>query len=148
MKKYLSKRIIKISKFDFVFNYVEKNLLTKKDIDFIVYHRLHKNKRNYFKYNFITKLLKLNFKIFIVGDKIKYTNLKNLGYISKIKLIKLLKRTKYSLSSDENIYNFFTLDCINNNVKIITDKTNKTKIKKFKKNFIFINFKKNKLIFR
>ena len=63
-------------------------------------------------------------------------------YKLNIKLINLLKKTKFSISSDENLYSLFFMECINNHVKVITDYSNFKKISHFKKNFVFINYKK------
>ena len=75
-------------------------------------------------------------KIFIVGDKLNMQNLKNLGYISNKKLIRLLERSKYTLSSNENIFSLFNIECINNNVKIFAEKKNIPKTKNLIRKFI------------
>ena len=61
----------------------------------------------------------------------------NLGFIKYSKLIQILKKTKFTISSPENIYTLFSIDCINNNVKILI---NQKKIDT--KNFIAHDFKK------
>ena len=66
-------------------------------------------------------------------------NLKNLGYISNKKLIRLLERSKYTLSSNENIFSLFNIECINNNVKIYAEKKNIQKTKNLIKKFITLD---------
>jgi hypothetical protein len=134
LKKYLSKETIKKSQFNYIFNYIKiKKIKQKKIIDFLIYYREHINKKNLFNYNFLKKICEKKKKIYIVGDKLAFPNLKNLGYISNKKLIYLLEKTKYTLSSNENIFSLFNIECINNNVKIFADK------KYIPKNFIFRN---------
>jgi hypothetical protein len=87
--------------------------------DFIIYYRKHINKENSFNYNFLEKICSKNYKVNIVGDKINMPNLNNLGYISNKKLNRLLAQTKFTLSSNENIFSLFNIECINNNVKIL-----------------------------
>ena len=141
LKKFLNKSTIKKSKFNYIFNYYKKKSYQYKEIDFLIYYRKHNNKETFFPYNFIKKLIYLNFKIQIVGDHFKNKYVVNHGYISNDKINHLLSKTFYSITSDENIYSLFTIECINNNVKIITDIKNKNKIKFSKNNFILLNLK-------
>ena len=142
MRDYLSKKTIRKSKFNFIFNYYKKNIKYSKTIDFLIYHRNHLNKNNFFSYNLIKKIKNSGFKIHVIGDQLKVPGVKNYKKISNSKLNNLLKKTKYTISSDENLYNIFSLECINNHVKIITDVSNRKKITHFKKSFIFINLSK------
>ena len=82
----------------------------------------------------------------IVGDKIEINGLKNLGYISFRKMISLLKRTKYTVVSRENVFSFFIIDAINYNVKILIDYKYYKLLKNNKKNFIKFNFQKKNLV--
>ena len=136
LKQYLSTETIRKSEFDFVLNYVKIKKRKKKKIDFIIYYRKHINKENSFNYNFLEKICSKNYKVNIVGDKINMPNLNNLGYISNKKLNRLLAQTKFTLSSNENIFSLFNIECINNNVKIFADKKHIPKCKFLKKNFI------------
>jgi hypothetical protein len=54
----------------------------------------------------------------------------------------LLSRTNYTIASNENLYSIFTMECINNGVKIIINKNEKNKIKFYKKNFIAVDYNK------
>ena len=144
LKNYLSKKTIKKSKFNFIFNYYKKNLKYPKTIDFLIYHRNHLNKNNFFSYNLIKKIKNSGFKIHVIGDQLKMSGVKNYKKIQNTQLINLLKKTRYTISSDENLYNIFTIECVNNHVKILTDVSNRKEITHFKKNFIFLNFKNSK----
>jgi hypothetical protein len=137
LKKYLSEETIKKSLFNYIFNYIKiKKIKNKKIIDFLIYYREHTNKKNMFNYNFFEKILKKKKEIYIVGDKLTGPNLKNLGYISNKKLVNLLGKTKYTLTSNENIFSLFNIECINNNVKIFADKKNIPKHNVFRNKFI------------
>ena len=140
LKKYLSKRTLKKSEFNFVLkniNFKKKRKI--KDIDFLIYHKIHNNKSLFFDHNLIYHLTKLNLSIFIIGDKLNIKGVKNLGYVNKKKLSILQSRSKYSLCSGENIYSFFVLECITNHVKILINKDYMHKVKFFKKFFITLD---------
>lgn len=140
LKRYLSKKTIKVSTFNFVLkNLTFKKKRKNKDIDFLIYHRVHGNKSLLFDYNLIKTLTKSNLKIFIVGDKLNINKVKNLGYIKKKKLDNLQSRSKYSLCSGENIYSLFVIECITNHVKILINRENMKKVKFFKKFFVTLN---------
>ena len=142
LKKYLSKKTIKKSSFNFV---VKNFLLTKKvrrrkKIDFLIYYRKHKNKIRYFPYNLVKKLIRLKFKVHIVGDKLNFPNIKNYGFISNNKLSNLQSLAKYTIISHENPYSFFILECLSNDVKIIVKQDMKKKIILPKKNLIKLDY--------
>jgi hypothetical protein len=142
LKNYLLKKTIKNSKFNFIFNYYKLNIKQSKNIDILIYYRDHINKKKFFPFSLIKKLKNSQLKICVVGDHLNISFVRNYGKIDNIKLINLLKRTKYSVSSDENLYSLFFMECVNNHVKVITDYSNLKKISHFKKNFIFLNYKK------
>ena len=71
----------------------------------------------------------------------------NLGKVSRIKLINLLKKTKFCLSGDDNLLSFFNLECINVGVKIIFNYKLKFQvIKEKKKLFTAYNYELKKFI--
>jgi len=142
LKKYLLKKTIENSKFNFIFNYYKLNIKYPKNIDILIYYRNHSNKKKFFPYSLIQKIKNFQLKICVVGDHLNIPFVRNYGRIDNIKLINLLKKTKFSISSDENLYSLFFMECINNHVKVITDYSNFKKISHFKKNFVFINYKK------
>ena len=114
LKKYLNKKILRKSQFNFIFEAYKKKKLNKKNIDFVIYYRKHRNKESYFPMKFINKLLDLKYKIHVVGNNLNIKGVQNHGYISNKKLNKLLSLSKYSLGSGESIYTFFVMECINN----------------------------------
>ena len=136
LKEYLSKEISKKSKFNYILNNFKFFLKKKKKIDFLIYHRLHRNKSTFFDYRLINNLIKSNLKVYVVGDELKIEGVKNFGYISKKKILNLQSYSKYTLCSKENIYSLFILECISNHVKIIIDKKLMKKVKFLKKYFI------------
>jgi len=142
LKKYLFKSTIKKSNFNFViknFSF-KKKLKIKKDIDFIIYYRKHKNKSDFFPYDFIKRLKKYNFTICVVGEKLNIPSVKNYGYLNNKKINLLQSKAKYTIVSGENLYSFFILECISNHVKIITKIKMTKKIILFKKKFIKLDF--------
>jgi hypothetical protein len=141
LKQYLSKKTIERSSFNYVLNYYKKRNTQPKIIDFLIYYRTHKNKESFFPYNLIKILVQLNYKVHIVGDFLKNFLVFNHGKLNNDNINKLLSRTYFSIASEENIYSIFTMECINNGVKILADTQQKSKIKFFKKNFIILNFK-------
>ena len=143
LKRYLSKSLSTKASFNYVFNYLKKknkkSKNNKKNIDFLIYYRKHVNKESNFQYDFLRKLISLNYKVHIFGDFFKNNAVKNYGYINNNKVNKLLSRTHFTLASNENPYTIFSLECINNHVKILIDKSQKKIVKYYKKNFIFLN---------
>ena len=67
----------------------------------------------------------------------------NHGYISNKKINLLLSRTFFSISSNENFYTLFNMECFKHNVVVIIDKTKKKYIRYFKNKFLFIDFTNN-----
>ena len=140
LKRYLSNKTIKKSKFNFMFNDFVKKKMIKKKIDFLIYYRKHKNKESFFPITFIRQLIKFKFKISIIGDKLSIPSVKNYGIINSTKVCKLQAISKYTIASGENPYSFFILECLSNNMKIIIEKKNKNQIKFYKDKFVGINF--------
>lgn len=141
LKQYLNKTTIKRSSFNYVLNYYKKKNIQPKTIDFLIYYRTHKNKESFFPYNLIKILVQLNYKVHIVGDFLKNALVVNHGKLNNNSINKLLSKTYFSIASEENIYSIFTMECINNGVKVLVDNQQKGKIKFFRKNFIMLNLK-------
>lgn len=146
LKSYLFNYTIKKSHFNYIFNFYIKNKKVKKNIDILVYCRKHINKEASYPHNFIKKLVSLKVKVHIVGDHFPNKFVINHGYISNKKVNHLLKQTFFSISSNENFYTLFNMECFNNNVIILVDKTKKKYIKYFKDKFLFIDFKDNNFL--
>ena len=140
LKKNLSTITIRKSEFNFILKFFTMRKRKKKKIDFLIYYRKHKNKEDLFPYDFIKKIIKLKFKISIIGDKLNYPEVKNYGKIPNKKVSNLQSISKYTIASGENLYSFFVLECLSNNVKVIVDKMQDSKIKFLKKNFIKLNY--------
>jgi hypothetical protein len=136
----------KKSNFNYVLNVLKKKAIKKKNIDFLIYYRNNKNKKSLFPYFLVKKIISSGFSVNVVGDKLNLKGVKNYGKLSNQKINEYLSRTKFSISSGENILSFFTLECINNNVKILINNNQKIEIKKLKKNFIKINYNSDKSI--
>lgn len=144
LKDKLGSKLKKKSKFNYVLKLIKiKKKNVKKNIDFLIYYRKHKNKENYFPFEFLKKLIKKKYKIHIVGDILNLKGVRNYGYVSNYKLNQLLSKSNYTLGPGENVYTIFIIECINNNVNILLDKNYNHKIKYYKKNFLIIDYKKN-----
>ncbi len=140
LKKNLKEKTIKKSTFNFVLENIEINKKkNSKEKVLLIYNRNHKNKKYLLLEKVIEKFLKLGFKVEIIGDKINLKYVKNYGYISHKKVLKLLKRVSYSIISNENIYSLFTIDCINNGVKLLIENKKYNSIKFYKEYFIKYN---------
>jgi len=144
LEKFLSEKIKKRSTFNFILKEFKFKKKIRKDIDFIIYFRNHKNKSTFFKYKFLEKLTKLKLKIIVVGDHLNIYGIKNMGYISKKKMDHLQSRSKYTVYSGENILSLFILECISNHVKIFISKEYLKTIIHFKR--FFINMDNQKVI--
>ena len=145
LKKNLSKTLLKKSKFNFIFKAYNPKKPQKKNIDFVIYYRKHANKEKFFPRNFISNIVKKKYKIHIVGDYLNISGVKNHGRVNQNKINMLLSKSKYSIGSGENLYTLFTLDCINNNVKILIDKNISQNTSKFKKYFKKVNFESKQI---
>ena len=149
LKKYFNQNFINKNHFNYVLNKIKKKeIKMKKDIDFIIYYRQHKNKIHNFPYNLIKKIKSFGLKIHVVGHRLNITGVYNHGYKKNYLVQKLLARSRYSICSQENLFSFFTIECINHNVKLLADNSFKDPKIKFYKKFNFINFKNDKLFYK
>ncbi len=122
LKKYVNKKIKKKSVFNFIPNNYSIKInkkKTKRIFDLIVYYRKHKNKFFDHHITYLENQINNKKKIIIVGDKINIKGCIYLGTVNKIKLLTLLKRTKFCLSGDDNLLSLFNLECLMTGVKII-----------------------------
>ena len=145
-KIYFSTELLKI--YLFKFNFYSESKSKKKNIDFLIYYRKHTNKEASYPYNFIKKLVSLKFKIHVVGDYFSNKFVINHGYISNKKVNILLARTFFSISSNENFYTLFNIECFKNNVVVVVNKTKQKNIRYFKNKFLFIDFKNDNFSIR
>ena len=128
--------------FNYINNLFSKKIKIKKNIDLLIYYRRHKNKIKNFPYQWIKRVITLGIKVHVVGDYLNLFGVKNHGYIENKKLSTLQAKSRFSITSDENIFSIFTIECINNHNMIFTNKFNHRKISKYKNYFIFEDFKK------
>ena len=113
LKKYLSQNTIKKSKFNYIFKFINiRKKKYNKEIDFLIYYRKHNNKKNLFPIQTIKKLILHNYDVRVIGDNLDLPKIKNYGYISNLKVKSLLKKTYFTLPSEENIYSIFVLECM------------------------------------
>lgn len=137
LKKYLSKQTINKSIFNFSFICIKFYKIKKKNIDLVIYYRKHHNKSDEEIFKILNAIKYKNYKIIIVGDYINLPYVKNLGFISFNKVNNILSKSKFSITSSENKHSLFTLNCISQNVQILT--LNKNKKEKLLSNNKFLN---------
>ena len=142
-KKYLNKFV-----FNFVIDIYQKKTFNKKRIiDVVYYNRDHPNKSDNSQIELINEF-KNRFIIYIIGNKLNLSGVKNLGFVERKKLISLLSKSKFVLNSSENFYTLFVMDALNYGCNVINN--NLVSINIFdKKKFIILkkNSKKNIFLF-
>lgn len=141
LKKKLNKHTIKIGYFNYVFSKIKIKKFEKKTNDFLIYYKRNKNKLSFFPNKILENIFRAGYNIGVVGDKLQLPYVKNYGYINQKKLNKILSKTKFTIASGENIYSFFSLDCINNHTTIFIDKKHIRKKIEFNSFFKVINLK-------
>ena len=147
-KIFISKKKIKNCFFNFLlFNFKKKINYKKKKYDFIFYLRKHSNKGNQFFIDLIKILSEKNYKICVIGQKLNTKkNVIYKGTVTRKKSLYLISVSKYSLASIENLFSFFVLDCLSNNLKVLYNKNFKIDKNLIKTNLLipidFYNLKK------
>jgi len=122
---------------EFKFNKVKFN----KKYDFVIYNRKYLTKGNDFVIKIISLLSKKKLKIAIIGDQIKnIKNIKNYGYVKREFAKKIISQSKYSIASAENLYSFFTQDCLSENLIVFYNDYFKNYCHFFKNQLIPINY--------
>ena len=106
---------------------LNKKKFLKKTNDFLIYYRNHENKKSLFSKKIISKLIEMNFKVIVVGDKLNIPGLINKGFISNKLIQKLQIKTKFTIYSGENLYSLFILECIQNGIKVLVNNNKKKK---------------------
>jgi hypothetical protein len=114
-KKYLPQNILYNYQLLY-FKISKKNLSNKNNL--LIYNAGHSAKNVK---SMLDKLIKLKkFKpISIVGKNIKNKYVENLGFLKHYELLKILRKYRYSIISEENFFSFFVLDAISCNTKLI-----------------------------
>ena len=148
--KFINKDILKKIHFNFIlkdFKFIYNPKKKKKSFDLMVYYRKHENK--FFKHHIILikEQIKYGKKVLIVGDKLNIKGAVQLGKVNKKKIVKLIQKSKYALSGDDNLLSLFNLECLQYKVKIIFNYKLKFQIVKInKKLFIPYNYELKKFI--
>lgn len=130
-----------------LFDFKQNMKLSKKTIDFLVYYRKYSTKENDFIINLINKLLKKKLIIRVVGHKMLLNSKKkiNYGFLSRNSLLKIMKNTKYTILSGENLFSFFALDALSKKVIIFHNKKNISSLKKKDLKYYFVPLDYNNL---
>jgi len=84
----------------------------KKKYDFIFYIRNEYLKKNLYTIEIINKLLLLNYKVAVFGGKFDSKKVRNFGYCSEKKVKKIISFSRYCVANRENLFSFFTQDCL------------------------------------
>ncbi|MBH09706.1 MAG: hypothetical protein CMG74_04985 [Candidatus Marinimicrobia bacterium] len=133
--------------FNFVLTLIKQNHYQnrRKKYDVIYYYRKHPTKNNLKLLNILQILKNKNYKICIVGDKIKNYNFIEKGYVTKQNIIKLINQSNIAIGSSENLYNLFVIEAINSGLHVIYDR----KLTNYKSNLklkqmISLNFNSKK----
>jgi len=148
-KSYIPINKIKNCFFNFLlFNFKKKINKKKKKYDFIFYIRKHNNKGNQFFIDLIKILSEKNYKICVIGEKINIKkNITYKGFVTRKKSLNLISDSKYSLGSFENLFSFFVLDCLSNNLKVFFNNNFKVNKKIIQTNLLipidFYNLRKS-----
>lgn len=127
LKSILSKKVVNKSNFNFIYNLYDLNkseTLIEKKYDFIFYIRRYPSKGIEKTAQFI-EILKEDFNIITVGEKLNINGIEEFGFISREKVLNLCKKSKFSIISSENFYSLFCFDCISNGVKVFFNETMK-----------------------
>jgi glycosyltransferase involved in cell wall biosynthesis len=127
LKPILSKKVIKKSNFNFIYNLYDLNrneTFIEKKYDFIFYVRIYPSKGIEKIIQFI-EILKEDFNIITVGEKLNINGIEEFGFISREKVLNLCKISKFSIISSENFYSLFCFDCISSGVKVFFDEVMK-----------------------
>lgn len=124
LKLYFSNN--KKNYFNFLFyKFKFKTGTTKKKFKIIFYFKDNNNKGNYFLIN-ILKNISEKHKIAVIGDDLsKFINKKNItnfGTINRNQAIKIINSANFALTSKENHFSFFAIDCLSRGLKVFYNK--------------------------
>lgn len=96
--------------------FIKNSLYVKKNIDYLIYYRDYETKNSDF-LSFCANNLK-NKNIHIIGDFLNSRCVTNHGLINRERVINLLRRTKFTIISEENFLSLFFLDAVSCSVNI------------------------------
>lgn len=113
-------------KYDYILNDLRFDDYNKdKDIDLLIYFRKHETKNSIFFKKIIEYFdshSEINFGYF--GNIHEGYATRYLGLIENDKVNELLRKTKFSIISDENFYSFYCMECLTNHVNIYHNENN------------------------
>ena len=143
LKEFLSEKVIKKSKFNFVYNVFQNNFdknstkkFNQRDIDFIFYIRFYPSKGTETLIKYI-EILKRKYKIVTVGELTNIDGIKEYGQISRNEVIELCNNSKFTILSLENFNSLFSLECINSGTKVFFNNENEYEKKLENENKVF-----------
>jgi hypothetical protein len=93
-----------------------------KNIDFFIYYKLNSTKNPEILNNIINYLSVSGFRVLVLGDEIKNKNVIYFRHLERNSVLAFLKKTKFTIISNENFYSLFSIDCVSCNVRIFYDK--------------------------
>jgi hypothetical protein len=97
-------------------------------------------KSNAFILSLCKKLAEVGKNVSVVGDYFDYPGIKNYQNLPRTSVLKLLDKSKCTITSDENFFSLFTLDCLSCGLKIYFNSKKYKKIFFFKDSFFGINY--------
>lgn len=119
-------------------NYIIKNLKfskikkKKKVYDFVFYYR-KKYDDKLILFHLIKYLNQKKYKIVVIGEKINLKNIICFGSVRRKKLNNILLKTRCAIANKENLYSYFTQNCLTYNLTVFYNHEF-TKLEKFKLN--------------
>ena len=115
-----------------------------KKIDFFIYFKNHSAKNPNFLKKIISALTEIGLSVVVFGDNPILKDVKYFSKLNKNQLSYFLKRSRFSIISNENFYSLFCMDCMSYGVRVFFDERIKPKKFFFDKSY-FIPIKSNNL---
>jgi|688.fasta_scaffold167116_2 hypothetical protein len=123
LNKYICQKYKKNFNFNFcLLNFRNLRSFKNKNIDFLIYYKINSTKNPVVLKNIINFLTYIGLKVVVVGDRIESKNAIFFKNLKRDRLLYLLKKTKFTIISNENFYSLFCIDAISCNVQIFFDK--------------------------
>ena len=141
LKHFKNKKVF----YNFILSDFKKSKsVNKKKFDLVIYNRQYATKGNLFISKIIKILSSKNLKIAIIGDKFEDKKVYNYGYIKRNTAKKIISKSRFAISSQENLYSFFTQDCLSKNLIIFYNKEFKNYCIYFENQLVPIDYKNEK----
>jgi hypothetical protein len=143
VKKFIPQFYLKNFIFNFVlFSFKENKSSHDRKIDFFIYYKNHSAKNPNFLKKIISTLKKIGLSVVVFGDNPMVKDVKYFSKLNKDQLSFFLKRSRFSIISNENFYSLFCMDCITYGVRVFFDERIKPNKFFFDKSY-FIPIKSN-----